>query len=528
MSGLSGLWPWSFEAAPLRHCLTQQLTPFISDKRWTSNQKQITLNHRFATVNWLCSVQKAWKLGHSTYVMAVHILDSFLHTPEAKDMSLQKLQLVGIVSLFLAAKMNETLHAGIWTEDCKEICDNCYTRSQIIKMESTILKALQFRMPRPAGDILRVVLMELVPEEYVKRTAWGAMCSREYHATMGEQYKLAEALHRIALCADQAWGGGCHSYTRVAAACAWVAARVWTPRAEALTGLTEDHLSKLKTYLQGLTTLYFSWEKEHCAFALKDRDLKEQIDVALKEPFISVKSPVSQQETLPFVSPPDVEKGGGGGVVAQKRKAESMELSVDEIFVAVHVFKGLKKPWSSRAWRMWRRRLREVKVLILAASMDSERYEELLRRSAPHVDHVILLQPQPNRRRVAPYCKNVTELSQSTLRIGGVVFYGTCGNQIASDHAWLRKQWESIDPGDGLQHILLMYLSPNLLPESLPPNASVACMLNCSHPLVTSFSGLKKANATQPVPWPAPRPLLVPFTPKAEEEMAREMEKLKI
>merc|ERR1711976_753101 len=71
-------------------------------------------------------------------------IDRFLAN---EQVSKTKLQLVGITSLFIAAKYEE-----IWAPEIREliyITDKTYDRNQILAMEIEILKVLEYRISAP-------------------------------------------------------------------------------------------------------------------------------------------------------------------------------------------------------------------------------------------------------------------------------------------------------------------------------------------------------------------------------------------
>ena len=68
-------------------------------------------------------VHLKFKLRHETLFLTVNILDRFLATQKVNR---QRLQLVGVVSLMIAAKYEEIYPPEV--RDYMYICDNAYTR----------------------------------------------------------------------------------------------------------------------------------------------------------------------------------------------------------------------------------------------------------------------------------------------------------------------------------------------------------------------------------------------------------------
>lgn len=113
-------------------------------KHYMSRQTDVTTSMRNILVDWLVEVGEEYKLHRETLFLAITYIDKFLslvgvHRP--------KLQLVGAASMFIAAKYEE-----IYPPDVGEfvyITDDTYTRNQVLKMESVILKLLEFKVALP-------------------------------------------------------------------------------------------------------------------------------------------------------------------------------------------------------------------------------------------------------------------------------------------------------------------------------------------------------------------------------------------
>ncbi|RUS70051.1 hypothetical protein EGW08_022186 [Elysia chlorotica] len=111
---------------------------------YMNRQTDVSTSMRNILVDWLVEVGEEYKLHRETLFLAVSYIDRFLglvgvHRP--------KLQLVGTACMFIAAKYEE-----IYPPDVSEfvyITDDTYSRSQVIKMESVILKLLEFRLAVP-------------------------------------------------------------------------------------------------------------------------------------------------------------------------------------------------------------------------------------------------------------------------------------------------------------------------------------------------------------------------------------------
>lgn len=107
---------------------------------YMSTQTEINERMRSILIDWLVVVHLKFKLRHETLFLTVNIIDRFL---EKSKVARNKLQLVGVTSLMIAAKYEEIYPPEV--RDYVFICDNAYTRNQIIQMEPVILNTLGFR-----------------------------------------------------------------------------------------------------------------------------------------------------------------------------------------------------------------------------------------------------------------------------------------------------------------------------------------------------------------------------------------------
>ncbi|RLN27767.1 cyclin-A3-2-like [Panicum miliaceum] len=107
-------------------------------------QSDVTANMRTILVDWLVEVAEEYKLVADTLYLAISYIDRFL---SANVLSRDKLQLLGVAAMLIAAKYEEISlpHA----EDFCYITDNTYTKQELLKMESDILKLLQFELGNP-------------------------------------------------------------------------------------------------------------------------------------------------------------------------------------------------------------------------------------------------------------------------------------------------------------------------------------------------------------------------------------------
>ncbi|XP_074662392.1 G2/mitotic-specific cyclin-B-like [Tubulanus polymorphus] len=104
----------------------------------------ITPKMRTILMDWLIQVQMHLNLLGDTLHMAVSIIDRFL---TVADISLSRFQLLGITSLFVAAKYNERFAPEV--DNLVHLTDNTYTYDHVIQMELVLLHHLKFDLSIP-------------------------------------------------------------------------------------------------------------------------------------------------------------------------------------------------------------------------------------------------------------------------------------------------------------------------------------------------------------------------------------------
>lgn len=114
-------------------------TTYMSRIQTDVNEKMRTI-----LVDWLVDVHLKFKLLPETLFLAVEIIDRFL---DKKVVSRQKLQLVGVVAMLLAAKYEEIYPPEV--KDFIYIAANTYSRDDILRMERLMFSTLEFNLTIP-------------------------------------------------------------------------------------------------------------------------------------------------------------------------------------------------------------------------------------------------------------------------------------------------------------------------------------------------------------------------------------------
>ena len=108
---------------------------------YMERQPHIIVEYRAKVIDWLVDVGAKYQFCPETLYLAVNIFDRYLEKMVVKK---DDLQMVGVTSLWIASKYEET-----YAPDAREIvsvCDNTYTRREVLGMERGILEALQYQV----------------------------------------------------------------------------------------------------------------------------------------------------------------------------------------------------------------------------------------------------------------------------------------------------------------------------------------------------------------------------------------------
>ncbi|KAM5290662.1 G2/mitotic-specific cyclin-B3 [Glossophaga mutica] len=115
-------------------------------KKYMSCQSDISSNMRAILVNWLVSIQITFKVNHETLYLAVKLVDHYLMKVMCKK---DKLQLLGSTAFMIAAKFEESCPPRL--DDFLYICNDAYQRDEMLAMEISILKTLEFDINIPVA-----------------------------------------------------------------------------------------------------------------------------------------------------------------------------------------------------------------------------------------------------------------------------------------------------------------------------------------------------------------------------------------
>ncbi|KAL1298138.1 hypothetical protein HN51_042546 [Arachis hypogaea] len=107
-------------------------------------QQDITQSMRGILVDWLVEVSEEYKLVPDTLYLTVYLIDWFLSQTYIER---RRLQLLGITCMLIASKYEE-INAPRIEEFCF-ITDNTYTKEEVRKMETEVLKSSSYKLFTP-------------------------------------------------------------------------------------------------------------------------------------------------------------------------------------------------------------------------------------------------------------------------------------------------------------------------------------------------------------------------------------------
>ena len=118
---------------------------YLAPPDYMEAQADINPKMRAILVDWIVEVHLKFKLLQETLYLCINVIDRFL---AKRQVARNKLQLVGISSLLIASKYEEIYAPEV--RDFVYICDQAYTKDEILKMERAILATLNFALVAPS------------------------------------------------------------------------------------------------------------------------------------------------------------------------------------------------------------------------------------------------------------------------------------------------------------------------------------------------------------------------------------------
>ena len=125
----------------------------LPNPEYMDHQDHLEWHLRGVLVDWLIEVHTRFHLLPETIFLAINIIDRFL---SARVVELEKLQLVGITAMFIAAKYEEVLSPHV--QNFKHVADDGFSEDEILKAERFVLAALNYDLsyPNPMNFLRRI------------------------------------------------------------------------------------------------------------------------------------------------------------------------------------------------------------------------------------------------------------------------------------------------------------------------------------------------------------------------------------
>ncbi|KAE8037091.1 hypothetical protein FH972_009714 [Carpinus fangiana] len=132
---------------------------------YMNSQPDINVKMRSILIDWLIEVHRRFELMPETLYLTINILDRYL---SMKNVSRRELQLVGIGSILLACKYEESYCLQVHDLVC--ISDYTYSGDQILVMEKSILEKLEWflTVPTPYVFLARYIKASVPPDKEIE------------------------------------------------------------------------------------------------------------------------------------------------------------------------------------------------------------------------------------------------------------------------------------------------------------------------------------------------------------------------
>jgi len=126
--------------------LFKEESNFLPRPNYMESQSDINGKMRAILIDWLVEVHMKYKLRPETLFLTVNLIDRYL---TRMPVMRKRLQLVGVVAMFIAAKFEEIHPPEV--ADFVYITDSAYTKEDILTMECQMLSTLDFQIVVPTA-----------------------------------------------------------------------------------------------------------------------------------------------------------------------------------------------------------------------------------------------------------------------------------------------------------------------------------------------------------------------------------------
>lgn len=162
------------------------VSPSYMDKQTDINEKM-----RSILIDWLVEVHHKFKLVPETLYVTVNLIDRYL---AAKPVTRNKLQLVGVTAMFIAAKYEEIYAPEV--KDFVYISDKAYAREEILRMEAVMLATVNFNITAPSAYAFLQRFVKVAGFMKPDETREERLCSFLVELTL-QEYRMVKYLPSV-------------------------------------------------------------------------------------------------------------------------------------------------------------------------------------------------------------------------------------------------------------------------------------------------------------------------------------------
>ncbi|XP_004606623.2 G2/mitotic-specific cyclin-B3 [Sorex araneus] len=165
--------------------------------QYMPGQADISSDMRATLVDWLVELQVTFEMSHETLYLAVKLIDLYLMEVICRK---EKLQLLGSTAFLVAAKFEEPKPPCM--EDFLYVCDDMYSRHEMINMEIKVLQTLDFDINIPIAYHFLHAYAKFVPTNKQTVTLSHFICEltlQNYAFIEAKASKLAAASYLLSL-----------------------------------------------------------------------------------------------------------------------------------------------------------------------------------------------------------------------------------------------------------------------------------------------------------------------------------------
>jgi cyclin E len=144
--------------------LTKDQTYKIDPGYLAKQHSLLTPRMRAILLDWLIEVSEVYKLHRETFYLAVYYCDRYL--AHQHDVAKEKLQLIGVTSLFVASKMEEIYPPKL--TDFAYVTDGACTEGQILNMEIILMEGLEWLLLPVTPNVWLGIFLQLANVSLMK------------------------------------------------------------------------------------------------------------------------------------------------------------------------------------------------------------------------------------------------------------------------------------------------------------------------------------------------------------------------